>query len=66
MARLVEEIVGPSVFNEAKEKLNRRLTNRDKLLTGDPTRLAPKDDGLIQNIVSTEIENSMSICFDQI
>jgi len=36
LARLMEEIVGSSIFSQAKEKLNRRLTNRDKLLTEDP------------------------------
>lgn len=62
----MEEIVGPVLFSEAKEKLNRRLTNRDKLLTGDPARIEPHKDSMIERIVATEIENAMGECFEQV
>ena len=31
IVRLIEEIVGPTAFKIAKESLNLRMTNRDKL-----------------------------------
>jgi len=41
------------------------MTNRDKLLTGDPARLAPHKDGLVERIVMTEIEHAMGEAFEQ-
>ena len=35
ICRLVEEIVGPRAFQVAKDSLNRRMTNREKLVVDD-------------------------------
>lgn len=56
LARLMEEIVGPKVFQAAREALNRRLTNRDRLLTEDPKRLVSKKDGFVERLMGTELE----------
>ena len=35
IVRLIEEIVGPRAFQVAKDSLNRRMTNREKLVVDD-------------------------------
>lgn len=66
LARLMEEIVGSSIFAQAKEKLNRRLTNRDKLLTDDPSRLAASKEGFISKQIAAEIEAAQEDLSEQI
>ena len=53
----MEEIVGPDVFSEAKESLNRRLTNREKLLTKSPDSIALRKEGTLQGFIKNEIDN---------
>ena len=39
IVRLMEEIVGPKAFLVAKDSLNRRITNREKLVEASPSKL---------------------------
>ena len=48
IVRLIEEIVGKNAFQAAKESLNRRLTSRERLLSGDPRKLVSRKEGTIE------------------
>ena len=55
IVRLIEEIVGPKAFQVAKDSLNRRMTNREKLLTeGKPEILNLKKDGSLERLMQAE------------